>query len=482
MKLSELCQALAALLLFLAITSGAVQADEIDDYLRKHMKDNKIPGLQVAVIRDSKIIKSASYGIANLQDNIAVTDDTVFTINSMTKEFTAVAAMQLVEQGKLDLSAKLSTYLSELPKAWQSITVKQLLTHTAGLPRIMNRQFKLISLDGDEAAWQQVQKLPVEFAPGSRFGYNQTNYVVLDKIMQKVSGLSVQVLITKQFEQVGMKRTQAAGFAHFESVVLQQARGYTYMFGGKLQTLLTQMPPIIRAGVGMSANATELARWIIALQSGQLLKQPASLKTLFTPAVLNDNKPPRGNPFALGWYVKQRPEYPVVLGTGGGRAAMALYPNKNLAIVVTTNLAGSSPQNFVDEIAGFYYPAMKAANGFGLPPAIKALWQVLETTGYEHAEKEAKKLQKIQQLTFIEAQLNNWGYRLMGQKKIAKALEIFRLNTQLYPKSGNTFDSLAETYGAMGNTDKAIFYYQKVLELLPDNKHAKAQIEKLKLK
>jgi len=121
--------------------NNIVFADSIDDFLHIKMKENNIPGLQIAVVKNKKIVKLASYGLSNIQDKVKVDDATVFNLASITKAFTSVAVMQLVEKGKLDLSAPISSYLPDLPKNWQKVTLKQLLSHTSGLPDIMNKHF-----------------------------------------------------------------------------------------------------------------------------------------------------------------------------------------------------------------------------------------------------------------------------------------------------------------------------------------------------
>jgi CubicO group peptidase (beta-lactamase class C family) len=109
-----------ALIILLLTTSTAVfaQADSIDMYVNAQMKKRKIPGLQLAIVQNGKIIKTANYGLANVQDSVPVSDKSVFTINSITKAFTGVAIMQLVEAGKLKLSSPLSEYLVNLPEAF----------------------------------------------------------------------------------------------------------------------------------------------------------------------------------------------------------------------------------------------------------------------------------------------------------------------------------------------------------------------------
>lgn len=473
--------------LLLGLTSSWVQADEIDDFLRAEMAERKIPGLQLAVVKNSKIVKTASYGLANIQDAVAVDDDTVFSINSITKAFTGVAVMQLVEQGKLEVSAKISKYLPDLPVEWQNITVKQLLTHTSGLPDIMNsNNGQLISNDGAKVSWQMVKQRPLDFDANTQFRYNQTNYLLIGKIIDSVSGQNFIDYITQnQLRRASMKRTEEAGFSNLKDVITHSARRYTYYYGsGEIANIkAADFPEFLRTTAGMSSTATEIANWVIALQSGELLNKPSSIETLWTPAVLTNGKT-KGfnnllNGYALGWPVVGRSEHPAVAPAGGDRAAFFVYPKDDLSIVVLTNLMGAIPSHFIDEIAGFYIPQMKAANGFGLPPAIKTLWQALESRGYEKAVLVVKKLQQTNQLILEEDELNTWGYKLINQKKQQQALEVFKLNTYLFPLSANTHDSLAETYWLLGHTKKAVVHYKKVLGLKPDNKHAKEQLKKL---
>jgi CubicO group peptidase (beta-lactamase class C family) len=110
----------------------------LEAYLKSEMQKRKIPGLQIAIVRGGRIVMQGAYGIANLENSVPVTRQTVFSINSATKSFTGVAIMQLVEAGKVDLDAPVSRYLDGLPTAWQTVKIRQLLSHTSGIPNIMD--------------------------------------------------------------------------------------------------------------------------------------------------------------------------------------------------------------------------------------------------------------------------------------------------------------------------------------------------------
>lgn len=364
------CRTIVCALLLVAC--GYVQADAVDDLVAAKMQASRIPGLQLAIVKDDKLVKAASYGIANLQDSVAVDDDTVFTINSMTKGFTGVAVMQLVEQGKLDPADPIGDYLPELPQAWRPITVRQLLSHTSGLPDIMGEAGYFIPVAGADAAWERIQQQPMQFAANTEFRYSQTNYLLLGKLIDAVSGQPfTQFIVEQQLRKAGMPRTEAAGFAHFQGVVPRQARGYTRDVTGELTTVYSEFPPYLRAAAGMSSSATELARWLLALQAGELFSQAGSLQTLWTPARLADGRTAgfdrQLNGYAMGWQVIDRPGHPAVALVGGNRAAMIVYPQDGLAVVVLTNLMGASPETFIDAIAGHYIAGMQSINGIAVP-------------------------------------------------------------------------------------------------------------------
>lgn len=483
MKTTLTC--LRGFLLFLLMSScfgvealTAAPTDSVDTFLTTIMQQKRIPGMQLAVIRHGKLVKLAQYGLANVQDSVPVTRHTRFMINSITKAFVGVAAMQLVETGKLDLGAPVSRYLPGLPTAWQPATVRQLLTHTSGLPNILP-EGAMVTEENETAAWAKVQTQPLDFPIGEKFAYNQTNYLLLGKIIDQLSGMPfAQFIQERQLNVVGMPLT-TSGDAH--DVLPHSARGYTYAQnidgqmrrGRQLRNMFEVFSPMLRTAAGMSSTAEEMARWVMALQQGQLLK-PASLPTLWMPGQLNNGSQDGFswllNGYALGWPTVSRPEHRAVAPVGGGRSAVFLYPDDDLANVLLTNLTGANPDTFIDELAGYYIPDMKAATGFGLPPTVHALHQQLRQRGFAHmqeAVKQAKK--KNAQLQLREKEVNAWGYLLLKLDKPQDALEIFKLNVRLYPQSANAYDSLAETYAALGSKALATKNYQRSLALNPQN-------------
>lgn len=334
------------------------QREAVLTLIRARMAALQIPGLQIAVVRDGRIVLNEALGAANLEHGVPVTPTMRFSINSATKSFTGVAALQLVEAGKLDLDAPIGRYLGDLPAAWAAIPVHHLLSHQSGLPDIVEESGDPIGGSGEAEAWAAVRARPIEAAPGARFAYNQTNYALLARIIAAQSGMAFPDFVAqRQFVPAGMAR---AIFADSDDIVPGRAQNYSFyrqlrgqgnIKGTVLGHWADRFPPFLRAGAGIMTTATDMANWLLALEKGALLKQPASRARLWQADRLNDGTP---GEWALGWPVIRAAPRRIVGGIGGARAAFFVYPDDGLAIIVLTNLAAANPQRFVDEIAQIY--------------------------------------------------------------------------------------------------------------------------------
>jgi len=333
--------------------------DRTRDLLRRKMAEQHIPALQVAVVVNDHVVMSEAYGIANVEQSTGASRETLFPINSATKSFTGVAIMQLVEAGKIELDAPISTYFDDLAEQWRSIRVHQLLAHSSGLPNIVNEK-GLIGGGSEEDAWKLVQTLAMDGEPGTAFAYNQTNYVLLGRLISKLSGRPFeQFLAERQFAAAGISR---ARFGDGYDIVPGRASVYIREHAGRssasapansLYHWIDDIPPSTRAGAGLYTTADDLAKWIIALQSGKLLANPASLDRLWRPDVLNDGKP---GAWAMGWPILAATKRRAVGGIGGGRSTFFVYPDDGVSVIVMTNLVGANPQDLIDTIADYYIP------------------------------------------------------------------------------------------------------------------------------
>jgi CubicO group peptidase (beta-lactamase class C family) len=468
--------------LVISVSVFSQQNDDVEAFLKSEMRESRIPGMQVAVVQQGKIVLLKSFGTGNIQYSVPVTDQSIFSINSCTKAFTGVAVMQLVEDGKLDVAEPVSRYLQGLPAAWQSITIRQLLTHVSGLPNIVadDNTGRLVGAGGQDAAWEKVLTMPMEFVTGERYQYNQTNYVILGKIIDKLSGKPfAQFFKERQFEIANMSNT---GFGDSRDVVTDKTQSYRYyssrdgiaLENEMLCNVYEEFSPFRRTASGINSTAEDLARWIIALQNFKLIKSKTLIDTLWTPGTLNDGLPTL---WSLGWKTINRPKHPVVAATGGSRSAFYIYPEDDLAIVILTNLVFANPEQLMDAVAGYYIPDLRFAH------SIHLLRTELLQQGFENTIKVANDLKrKSSGLLFVESDVNNWGYRLFRNDQKKEALEIFKLNVYLFPGSSNVYDSLAETYAALGETVSAIENYEHSLKLDPKNTNAANQLRRLKSK
>jgi CubicO group peptidase (beta-lactamase class C family) len=464
------------------LAAAQTAGDGVEALLRREMRERRIPGLQVAVVRRGKIVLLRSFGVADIQNSVPVTNKSIFPINSCTKAFTGVAMMQLAEEGKIDLSAPVSDYLEGLPAAWRPVTLRQLLTHVSGLPNVLNvldgDTGKLVGRDGEDSAWAKVQAMPLEFPAGERFSYNQTNYVLLGKIIDKYGGEPfARFFAERQFRAAGLTNTV---FGDSRDVIPNRVPSYRYVRNidghalaeEKLIFAYAEFPPFRRTASGLNSTAEDLARWIVALREGKLLKTKAALETLWAAGKYNDGSPTQ---WALGWMTKPRPTHGAVVATGGGRAAFFVYPEDDLAVVVLTNLAGSFPEEFIDELAGFYDPEIPASD------PVTALRIQLRKRGFERAVEVYNELKKKDAgFRPSETDLNDWAYRMLnGGGKKREALEIFKLNVYLHPGSANVYDSVAEAFEANGERELAVKNYKRSLELDPRNTNAVRRLKQL---
>jgi len=458
------------------------QSQQVDSLIQREMRERRIPGVQLAVVQHGQIRLVKSYGVANIQHSVPVTNQTVFAINSCTKAFTGVAIMQLVEAGKVDLEAPVSRYLPDLPEVWQPVKIRQLLTHVSGLPDILRKVLNpasgaFVGQDNEESAWAKVQQLPMEFPTGEQFSYNQTNYILLGKIIDKFSEKPfADVFREKQWQVAGMHGTS---LGDSRDVIPNMVQGYRYvnrldgrnLSESKLTNVFEEFPAFRRTASGMNSTAEDLAHWILALQTGKLLKTKAALNRLWTAGTYNNGAPTQ---WALGWVPKPRSKHPAVTATGGGRSAFFVYPDDDLAVVVLTNLSGSYPEDFIDELAGYFNPDIPAAD------PITALRMQLRKRGFDQAIEVVKNEQKKNPaFKPSENDLNDWAYRMMSQGQLNEALGVFKLNVYLYPQSWNVYDSYGEALFRVGQKDAAIAMYKQSIALNPNNQGGKAMLERL---
>jgi D-alanyl-D-alanine carboxypeptidase len=375
---------------FVLITTVAVtRADATDDYVRDQMAKRKIPGLSVAVIRDGHIVKEAAYGKASLELNVPATLDTSYALASMTKIFTAAAIMQLIQEGRISLDEPVTQILPQLPSPWSAVTIRHCLSHTSGLPDVVIDDINVITVNGErDLALAEMAKVPLKPA-GVASVYNQTGYVLLSMIIEKISGSSYENFLQDHlFNPAGMK---SARFGDAWAIIPGRADLYTALdiTPDHLKLLVREgrpvpladkilrygskyMPDYLAPAGLLNGSIRDLVSWEAALSQGKLLNS-ATLAEMSAPSKLADGK---DGIWGLGFVTVPMSVFGgttamksgafgpyATVSYGGGAAAWRLaIPEKHLIVIVLTNLQGTNPDALAADIATLYEPSVVTAS------------------------------------------------------------------------------------------------------------------------
>ena len=340
----------------------------LETLIESERENGRFPSLSVAVTRRSTLLHAKAYGLANLEHSVPATPHTVYRIGSLTKTFTAAAVMLLVEHGKVQLADSIRKYLPDLSFTWDTITLRHLLAHTSGVP-----SYEPLAIDtwrqNDtyEKLIQAVAERPLCFQPGEAWGYDNTNYVVLGLVIERVSGKRYAAFLEESFfAPLGMVDTRCNDYA---ALVPNRAQGYVYSPDEQpcLENRENPHPQILwnYADGGMLSTAVDLAIWDSALSAGTVLTR-TSIDQMWTPARLNDG---RAIEYGIGWILK---------GSGGQRtighwgripgftAEMTRFPADERTVVVLSNRwtsgAHAELEEIVKRIAGFSFHGRRSVN------------------------------------------------------------------------------------------------------------------------
>lgn len=321
----------------LAGLSQAAFADGVDDYLKAQMTARHIPGLSVVVVQNGKVVKAQGYGLANVEQSSPATADTIYPIGSLSKQFTAVAVMLLVQEGKVKLDAPLSQYLAAMPKTWQPITVRELLNQTSGIPEWepnLDKDSLLHEFPLAEIANKAALK-PLLFTPGTQFAYSNTNYNLLAGIIEKASGKPYSdFLRARLFMPLNMAST---GVYDPQEIVLGRSAGCD-RFKGKVYNNTFLYDPSYYLGAGnLESTVSDMGKWDAALVAGKVLPAPA-LTQIWTPPTL-----PGGNhtSYGMGWDREIIKGHLLLWHNGSITGCMGFvgrFPGDHLSIVILSNM------------------------------------------------------------------------------------------------------------------------------------------------
>jgi CubicO group peptidase (beta-lactamase class C family) len=321
----------------------------IDSLAKAFIASREAPGVSIVVVRGRDSLISQGYGLVDLENSVSATPHSVYRIGSITKQYTSAAVMQQVEAGKIRLDDSIGTYLPSLPARWRPATVRQLLNHTSGIPSYTDIGPRWLKRIGEPMSPDSLVAFTandsLNFAPGTGWRYDNTGYVVLGMLVEKVTGKSyAQYLNERFFGPLGLKETMYCSNA---PIIPHRAQGYGKDSSGWRNAAFIDMTQPFSAGA-LCSSALDLARWNQALGSGRVVSA-ASYQLMTTPS---GTATPRHYGFGL---VSDTLAGHRIIQHGGGipgfSTANAWFPDDSLSVTVLPNGEGARPDRLLSNIA-----------------------------------------------------------------------------------------------------------------------------------
>lgn len=469
------------ILAFITATNALAQQNvqKIDGLMKQYHDYGQFNG-SVLVAEKGKIIYEKGFGMANMEWSIPNQPDTKFRIGSVTKQFTAALILQLVEEGKIKLDGKITDYLPDYRKdTGEKVTIHQLLNHTSGIPSYTNRRdFPTDIMRNPYSVADFVKKFAsgdFEFEPGSKFSYNNSGYSILGAIIEKVTGKTYEtVLRDRILKPLGMTNS---GYDNHSPLIEKRASGYQKTPDGFVNAAYVDMSIPYAAG-SMYSTVEDLFKWDQSLYEDKILSAE-SKRLMFTPGLGN---------YGYGIRIAEQPmgksdQKTKIIGHGGAingfNSLLTRAVEKRQTVIILDNVnLGQYQGKITNSIIGIL-------NGQPIEPPQKSISETLYKIAMEKdvasaiAEYRKLKAENSSTYDFSERELNTLGYQLWGMKRTKDAIEIFKLNVEMFPKSANPYDSLAEAYLADEQKDLALANYKKAVELDPTNANALQIVRRL---
>lgn len=322
-----------------AAQAEAPLAQEIDRMFAEAYPDDDAPGAALLVMQDGEVVYRGARGMADVELGVELSPDQVFRLGSITKQYTGAAIMLLEEQGKLTVSDPISKYLPDYPTHGHEITIEHLLTHTSGIYNytdVAGYMGQPVRQDvTTEELIDHFRELDMEFAPGERWDYSNSGYVLLGAIIEQVSGQSYADFIEEHvFQPLGLEETYYGG----TQIIPDRVSGYQLEGEGYVNAPYISMSHAHAAGA-LLATVDDLAKWDAALASGELISED-SYKRMTTPYVLNDGEEAA---YGYGFSVTKVRSLPVVHHGGGihGFSTFGLrIPQESVYVAAFSNIPG----------------------------------------------------------------------------------------------------------------------------------------------
>jgi CubicO group peptidase (beta-lactamase class C family) len=453
--------------------------DLIDKLMNTYAAYHKFNGT-VLVAERGHVFYKKGFGFANAEWEMPNEPDTKMRLGSMTKPFTAVVVLKLVQQGKLDLFEPIKTYLPEYPKpASEQITLHHLLTHSSGIPNFTSgseyRKTIMRHKHTPEELVRLFSDLPLEFAPGEKFAYSNSGYSLLGYIIERVSGKSYEACLQEDiFKPLRMINT---GYDHNETAVRKRASGY-YRIGTKLINAdFIDMSVPFAAGA-IYSTAEDLYLFDQALYTDVLLPDR------FRKMLFARYYPAGPKYYGYGWFnystsgLRRNRTHTIQEHSGGinGFSSLLIRMPEDKHLVVLLDNTGAQLNEISRSIQAILYD-----RDFEMPNESLAhvAAEIVKRDGLAAAMTKLKELKNSGRYSVSEIEFNAVGYEFLQEQKMEEAIEFFKFNVETFPHSSNTYDSLGEAYLKMGNNKLAAYNYRKSVDLDPGNENGKRILEKI---
>ncbi|CAF1156735.1 unnamed protein product [Rotaria sordida] len=320
------------------------------------MKKQKIPGISLAIIQGGQIIYGRGYGYSNIEHQVRVKLETIFQSGSIGKQFTSMAIMMLVEDGKIQLDATINTYFADVPNEWNNITVRHLLTHTSGMtdyPQDFNYRIDYTEDD----MYNLIKTIPLAFQPGEQWAYSNIGYVMLGILIRRVTNQFYGDFL-KQYVFNPLNMTTARVISEAD-IILNRAAGYV-LVNSELKNQVWVAPSLNTFADGaLYLNIYDMAKWDAALYGDKLLKHQASFDEMWRPVQLNNNET---NPYGFGWRLSETINGMRIVQHGGSwqgfRAMIIRVLDAQLTVVLFTNFSETDIEGLTSHVLKLYNPQL----------------------------------------------------------------------------------------------------------------------------
>jgi CubicO group peptidase (beta-lactamase class C family) len=337
---------------FAVSLAGQAAPQTVADYVQSEMNRQHIPGLSLMVARHGEIVFAQGFGLSNVELNVPVKPETVFQSGSVGKQFTATAVMMLVEEGKVSLDDPLTKFFPDAPPAWKEVTVRELLSHTAGFTDYP-KDFDMRKDWTEDELLKLIESIHLAYPPGTQWAYSNLGYATLGILIHRVTGRFYgDFLHDRIFAPLGMSTTRIISEA---DIIPNRAAGYR-LVKGELKNQEWVAPMVNTTADGsLYFSVLDLAKWDAALYTEKLLKR-SSLEEMWTPVKLKDGKVNSGA-YGFGWFMEGRPGHRIISHDGawqGFQTNISRYVDDQITVVALANLEGAEPSVITSHVAQMY--------------------------------------------------------------------------------------------------------------------------------